>query len=135
MNKYIYTIYVHRQKIYNLFGGCHGRLWWYGGWIYYYLCNQCLSALKLWIRIPLRGGVLDTTLCDKVWQWLATGRWFSPGTPVFSTNKTYCHDITEILLKVALNTINQTKTKDIQKYKVIYMYILWNKKPLVNQIV
>ena len=26
---------------------------------------------------------------------------------VFSTNKTDCHDITEILLKVALNTINQ----------------------------
>jgi hypothetical protein len=25
------------------------------------------------------------------------------------TNKTDCHDITEILLKVALNTINQTK--------------------------
>jgi len=32
-------------------------------------------------------------------------RWFSPGTPVSSTNKTDCHDITEILLKVALNTI------------------------------
>jgi hypothetical protein len=28
-----------------------------------------------------------------------------PGTPVSSTNKTYRHDITEILLKVALNTI------------------------------
>jgi hypothetical protein len=27
---------------------------------------------------------------------------------VFSTNKTDHHDITEILLKVALNTINQT---------------------------
>ena len=51
-------------------------------------------------------GVLDTTLCDKVCQWLATGRWFSPGTPVSSTIKTTCHDITEILLKVALNTIN-----------------------------
>jgi hypothetical protein len=37
-----------------------------------------------------------------------TGQWFSPGTPVSSTNKTDCHDITEILLKVALNTINQT---------------------------
>jgi hypothetical protein len=36
------------------------------------------------------------------------GQWFSPGTPVSSTNKTDCHDITEILLKVALNTINQT---------------------------
>jgi hypothetical protein len=29
----------------------------------------------------------------------------SLGTPVSSTNKTDCHDITEILLKVALNTI------------------------------
>jgi hypothetical protein len=32
---------------------------------------------------------------------------FSSGTPVFSTNKTDRHDITEILLKVALNTINE----------------------------
>jgi hypothetical protein len=31
-------------------------------------------------------------------------QWFSPGTPVSSTNKTDCHDITDILLKVALNT-------------------------------
>jgi hypothetical protein len=31
----------------------------------------------------------------------------SPGTAVSSTNKTDCHDITEILLKVAVNTINQ----------------------------
>ena len=30
-------------------------------------------------------------------------------TPVSSTNKTDCHNTTEILLKVALNTINQTK--------------------------
>ena len=36
------------------------------------------------------------------------GRWFSPGILVSSTNKTYCHDIAEILLKVALNTINLT---------------------------
>jgi hypothetical protein len=34
------------------------------------------------------------------------GLWFSPGTPVSSTNKTDRHDITEILFKVALNTIN-----------------------------
>ena len=32
------------------------------------------------------------------------GRWFSPGTTVSSTNKTDRHDITEILLKVVLNT-------------------------------
>jgi len=52
-------------------------------------------------------GVLDTTLCDKVCQWLAAGRWFSLGIPVSSTNKTDSHDITEILLKVSLNTINR----------------------------
>jgi hypothetical protein len=33
---------------------------------------------------------------------------FLQGTPVSSTNKTYSHARTEILLKVALNTINQT---------------------------
>jgi hypothetical protein len=45
---------------------------------------------------------VDTTLCDKVCQWLTAGRWFSPDTPVSSTNKTGSHDITEILLKVYL---------------------------------
>jgi len=39
---------------------------------------------------------------------LAHGRWFSPGTPASSTTKTDPHDIAEILLKVALNTIKQT---------------------------
>jgi hypothetical protein len=34
-----------------------------------------------------------------------TGRLFSLGSPVFSTSKTDCHDITEQLFKVALNTI------------------------------
>jgi hypothetical protein len=35
-----------------------------------------------------------------------TGRWFSPGNPVSLTNKANRHNITEILLKVALNTTN-----------------------------
>jgi hypothetical protein len=74
-------------------------------WIYNYLCNQYLSPLTLWVRIPLRWGVLDTTLYDQDCQCLATGRWFSPGTPVSSDNKTDRHDIAEILLKVVLNTI------------------------------
>ena len=52
--------------------------------------------------------VLVTTLCYKICQCLATGHWFSPGTPVSSTNTTDHHDITEILLKVALNTITLT---------------------------
>jgi hypothetical protein len=39
-------------------------------------------------------GLLDTTLCDKVCLWLATGQWFSSGTSVSSTNKNECHHIT-----------------------------------------
>jgi hypothetical protein len=42
-------------------------------------------------------GVLDTTLCAKVCQWLAAGQWFSLGTPVSSVNETDRHDTTEII--------------------------------------
>jgi len=61
--------------------------------------ESCDFESRLW------WGVLDTTLSDKVCQWLVACWWFSPGTPVYSTNKTDHHDITEILLKVPLNTI------------------------------
>ena len=40
---------------------------------------------------PVHGevySILDTMLCNKVCQLLATGQWFSPGTPVSSTNIT-----------------------------------------------
>ena len=70
--------------------------WSCGSWISNYPCNQCLSPLTLWVLTPLRCGVFDTILCDKVSQWLATGRWLSPATPVSSTNKTDFHDMTEI---------------------------------------
>ena len=83
--------------------------WSYGSLIYNYLCNQCLPPLMLWIRISVR--VRCTTLCDKICQWLVTGRWFSAGPLVSSTNKTDCHDISEILLKVELNTIILTPLK------------------------
>ena len=61
---------------------------------------------------PVHGerGVLDTIVCDKVRQLLATGRWFSSDTSVSSSNKT------EILLKVALKTINQQPPCDYMHY-------------------
>ena len=37
---------------------------------------------------------------DKVYQLLAHGRWFSPGTPASSTTKTGRHDIAESGLKL-----------------------------------
>jgi hypothetical protein len=63
---------------------------------HYYSCE--FKSFSWW-------GLLNTTLWDKVCQWLAVGLWFSP---ISSTNKTDCHDVTEILLKVVLSTITLT---------------------------
>ena len=65
--------------------------------------------------IPISRGVLDTTICDEVCQWIAVGRWFSLGTQVSSTNKTDRHDRTEILLKMALNAIYKPYYKKTNK--------------------
>ena len=79
-------------------GGCRGRDSMVVGFIKY-LCNQCLSPLMLWVRIPLRRGVLKTTLCDKACQWLTARQWFSTGTLVFSTNKTDSQNISENIVE------------------------------------
>ena len=100
---YIY-IYIHRGRRDSMVVG--------------FTTTYAISAyhLKLWVRIPLRQGVLDTTLFDKVCKWLATGWWFSPGTLISSINKADRHNITEILLKVALNIITLTPT-----YALLYI--------------
>jgi hypothetical protein len=67
----------------------------YGSWIYNYLCNQCLSPLKLWVQIPLRRGVLDATFCDNVF--FRTFR-FPPPIKLTATIKL------KYVLKVELNT-------------------------------
>ena len=51
------------------------------------ICTDCSSS-----RIS-NNHTIATTVCP----WLAFGRWYFPGTPVSSTNKTDCYDITEIL--------------------------------------
>ena len=54
-----------------------------------------------------------------------TGRWFSPCTPVLSTNKTNRHDVTQTLLTVSLNTIALFLTLTHQSilYLVRYLYV------------
>jgi hypothetical protein len=87
---FIVRIFVKRATelyiiwLYIRYGSDKGSSWsWsYGSWIYDSICNQCISPLKLWVRTPVRRGVPNTTLCDKVCQWLAAGRSFSPGSPV-----------------------------------------------------
>ena len=87
------------------------------------LCDQVCQLIQL------RRCVLDTTLCDQVCQWLAIVLWFSPGTSVSSINKTDHNDKTQILLKVASNTIDQTCIKDIISY-IQSWYKMW----IINMI-
>jgi hypothetical protein len=62
-----------------------------------------------------KGCIRRAAASDKVYQLLAHGRLFSPGTLASSTTKTGRHDIDETLLKVALNTKNQIKSININK--------------------
>ena len=98
----MYIVYVHIMHLISYIlivrNLCSGNLQ-----LPTFVCNQCLSPMKLWVRISIRARC--TTLCNKVCQCLAIGRWFFPGTPFSFTNKTDRHDITDILLKVALNII------------------------------
>jgi hypothetical protein len=77
----------------------------------------------------LRIFVMTFINIDQHFQWLVNKRWwiswfwstynfggFCSGSPVSSTNKTDHHDITEILLKVGLNTIPPTQFST----KIIY---------------
>jgi len=55
--------------------------------------TYAINAYHHWsgeLEYPHRQCVLDATLCDKVCQWLTTGRWFSL---VSSINKDDLHDI------------------------------------------
>jgi hypothetical protein len=109
-------------------------------WQWYELTSYRLCRDLPMQSVPiLRWGVLHTTLCDKVCQWLAYITYsifdYSCYNSIWEieifwsfchfklaeiyivihmqvvsfTNKTDCHNIAEILLKVALNTITNSR--------------------------
>ena len=65
------------------------------------------------------------TASDKVYQLLAQGRWFSPGTPASSNTKTGRHDIAEILLIVTLNTKIQILNSNSSNFQMNQFSTLW----------
>jgi hypothetical protein len=92
--------------------------WSHGSWIYNYLCNQCLSPLMLCSNLDL-GEVYNI-----IWSSLSVTCDRSMVSPVSSIKKTDRHDIlvTEILLKVALNTIKQTVCRRILPTESTFAY-------------
>ena len=96
--------------------------------------KSCLSPIRRGFRPGFlnykKGCTRLAAASDKVYQLLAHGRWFSPGTPASSTTKTGRHDIAELLLKVVLRTINQFKSNQILispvmlSIQTLYLYII-----------
>jgi len=80
--------------------------------LYYLTAHTGLSPIRRWFAPGFvnykKGCTRLTATSDTVYQLLSHGWWFSPGTPASSTTKPGRHDIAEILLKVALNTKNQS---------------------------
>ena len=87
--------------------------------------HTSLSPIRRWFAPGFvnykKGCTRLAAASDKVYQLLAHGRWFSPGTPASSTTKTGRHYISEILLKVALNTINQIQLNPLNYIANIHM--------------
>jgi hypothetical protein len=76
----------------------------------------------VWVRAQLyklqKGCTRLAVASDKVYQLLAHGLWYSPGTPASSITKTGRHNIAEIFLKVALNTKNQSINQNISNQSI-----------------
>ena len=83
----------------------------------YYIYSLKPITNTAWVRARLcklqKGNTRLAAASAKVYKLLTHGRWFSPGTPASSTTKTGRHDIADILLKVALNTINKSINQSI----------------------
>jgi len=78
--------------------------------------GDCLLCWYWWNwGPPLFKLSFHTLICVPVWAKVMDLQWFSADTPVSFNNKTDRQDIAEILLKVALNTISQSKPKVMAK--------------------
>ena len=94
--------------------------WSYCRLIYNYICNHCLSPLKLWVRIAIMGMLTRYNTMWQICQWLTTDCGFLRLFRLMP-DKTVRQNIAEILLKVALNAITQHQPK----YVNLIYHISW----------
>jgi hypothetical protein len=84
------------------------------------ICHHwiCEFESRSWRSIP------NTSLCDKVCQWLVTGRWFSLVTQVSSTNKTDLQEVDNFLWVINITLVSESY---VLLFIVISMHIYqWN---------
>jgi hypothetical protein len=104
--------------------------------------DGCRSAVALLLKAALiqvsdyrllgASGFIIQLYVIKFVSYLQQVGGFSLGIPVSSTNKTDCHDITEILLKMVLSTIKPNQTNHFLQF---HNYIATNTLPRLNRVV
>jgi hypothetical protein len=130
---YLYVCFCYITVSHSLLKGS-SWLWSYSSWIYSYLWNQCLTSLKLPVRIRAQAEVLSIPHYEiKCVSYLQqSGRLFFPVTSISSTNKIDRQYISDILLKVSVNTIsliillNYFRTKRYDKGFILVHSCLMN---------
>jgi hypothetical protein len=111
----------------NIYRDCRGR----DSMLVWFTTTYTISTIESLLANvvssnPAHGGVYSIQhYVIKFVSDFATGQWFSPGTPLSSTNKTDRHDIIYItLLKVALNTIILPPLSVVnQSFEYTYIYL------------
>ena len=92
------------------------NMWWH---------FRFLSVRQIFFRSDSFFFILPDRMSDKL-SWIFDMSGLSVSSyMVSSTNKTDCHDIDEILLKVALNTINKAKPQLHVSYYWALITLLW----------
>jgi hypothetical protein len=122
------VIIPHSKSLYNLIIG--------PGWLNelgsYITTHTSLSQIRRGFASSfvnyIKGCTRLTASSDEAYQLLAHDRLFSPSTPASSTTKTGRHAIANILLKVALSTINQS----INRSKYRFWLPLWHLQTILE---
>ena len=107
-------------------------------WLYGSLIYNCPTISKVGVRTPFMARCNRYSI---MWYSLSVTCGRSVDFCLYSTNKTGSNDITDILLKLALSTINQTKQKlvchniiDITKISQLYYYLGYTIRNIMLQV-
>jgi hypothetical protein len=120
----LHSVYIFMKNVFLIWVGLLWS-WSYDSWIYNYLCNQCLSPLKLY---SIQHYVI-------IHQLLVTGLWFSPGTsvppPIKLTTGWSLHSVYIFMKNVFLIWVVNLQNCEAIKKSPSYQNIPLSKHPYI----
>ena len=126
---YLVDLIIHMYTFNNTYFIAVVVIWYMCSWIYCTISAYMYHRSSCEFESHSWGGILDTTLCDSL-SATCDGLVVFLSTPLSSTNKTDCHNITEKLLKVALTLLNY-KSQSLRFDIYILNVIIWGRKQMI----